>query len=308
MADNKFDKLVDTDPRDSWEHEAHKFTPWLFKNLGYLSEALGIELEGLDTEQSVGQYSVDIVARNKLNGDRVMIENQLEMSDHRHLGQVLTYLAGTEAKSVVWIARGFTEPHRSAIRWLNDHTEDDFAFFAVRLRTVRIGDSSIAPVFEVVERPNNWERLVKGGLGGGQSQLTRLREQFWSRYLQQHPGSFAPGRLPNIYLPILDGQALLSLYVGRKKSGMFVRSPMADGEAGQQTLESILQQHRDKLKQSIDNLEEGKPGHYCGQGINIGIDDEPRWDELIEWMETRRKRYMEAFRAIKPDVNTEQDQ
>ena len=102
------------------------------------------------------------LANNPVDGSRVLIENQLESTDHTHLGQILTYLAGLEAQTVIWAAREFREPHLSAIRWLNTHTTDEFAFFAVKVRVVRIGDapSLVAPLFEVLERPNDWDRRV----------------------------------------------------------------------------------------------------------------------------------------------------
>lgn len=90
----------------------------------------------------------------------IVIENQLEQSDHTHLGQILTYLAGLKAKTVIWIAPEFRTPHLSAIRWLNERTIEGFSFFAIRVRVVRIGDSPVAPIFEVVEQPNDWDRAV----------------------------------------------------------------------------------------------------------------------------------------------------
>ena len=130
----------------------------------------------------------DVVATDAKTGSRVLIENQLEPANHRHLGQVLTYLAGLEAKVVIWIARDFDEAHRSAVRWLNDHTTDEFAFFAVRMRVVRIGDSPFAPIFEVLEKPNAWERALERKFRKADSELTRLRKDFWERYLERQPG------------------------------------------------------------------------------------------------------------------------
>ena len=118
----EFGELKDVTLRDVWGNEAQHFTPWLAANMERLSEAIGIPLESEGTEVAVEQFSADIVARNPADGSRVLIENQLEGSDHRHLGQILTYLAGVQAQTVIWVARDFDESHRSAIRWLNDHT------------------------------------------------------------------------------------------------------------------------------------------------------------------------------------------
>ena len=160
----EFGELQDVTLRDVWGNEAQHFTPWLAANMERLSEAIGIPLESEGTEVAVEQFSADIVARNPADGSRVLIENQLEGSDHRHLGQILTYLAGVQAQTVIWVARDFDESHRSAIRWLNDHTEEPFAFFAVRVRVVQIADSPLVPLFEVLERPSAWDRTVRGRL------------------------------------------------------------------------------------------------------------------------------------------------
>lgn len=175
-----FGGLVDLPPREAWGHEAHGFTPWLAANIDRLAEAVGMELELTGQEVRVERFAADILARDPSDDSVVLIENQLEATDHTHLGQILTYLAGLDARAVMWIAPEFREPHLSAVRWLNQHTAEGFSFFAVRLRVVRIGESPMAPVFEVVERPNGWERrLVKeasrrDGPASGQSY-----EEFW---------------------------------------------------------------------------------------------------------------------------------
>ena len=161
MSIPKLGRLERVDVRKAWSHEAQDFTPWLADNLGRLSSQLGIDLELEGTEVEVGSYRADIVARVPQTDDRVLIENQLELANLQHLGQVLAYLAGLEAKIVVWIAKGFKDEHLSAIRWLNEHTVAPFAFFAVQVGVVQIADSQLAPVFEVLERPNDWNRQVQ---------------------------------------------------------------------------------------------------------------------------------------------------
>ena len=171
----EFSELKDVPLREAWPHEANDFTPWLAENLHRLSQVIGVDLELEGTEVSVEGFSADILARIPSDNSMVVIENQLENTDHTHLGQVLTYLAGLEAQTVIWIAREFQGPHLSAIRWLNSHTVDPFAFFAVKVRAVRIGDAPapVAPLFEVLERPNDWDRRVKGAVetGGNHRQV-----------------------------------------------------------------------------------------------------------------------------------------
>jgi hypothetical protein len=153
--------LFDVEPRLAWIHEVRQFTPWLAGNLDRPSDAIGLTLELTGREVEVGRYSADILASSPGDGAVVLIENQPEASDHTHLGQIITYLSGLEAQVIVWLAPQFREEHLSALRWLNQHTDERFSFFAVRLRVVRIGDSPLAPLFELLEKPNAWERRVQ---------------------------------------------------------------------------------------------------------------------------------------------------
>jgi len=157
----EFSRLEDLALRDAWRNEAHDFTPWLAENIDQIAEAIGIELELTSQEVAVEAFSADILARNPQDNSVVLIENQLEVTDHTHLGQIMTYLAGLAAQTVIWIAPNFRDPHLSAIRWLNENTSEGFSFFAVRLRVVRIGKSPFAPIFEVVEQPNDWNRDIR---------------------------------------------------------------------------------------------------------------------------------------------------
>ena len=100
-------ELLEVNVREAWAHEAHNFTPWLAENISGLEKAIGLPLELEGQEVSVESFSADILARNPMDDTRVLIENQLEGSDHTHLGQIMTYLAGLEAKTVVWIATSF---------------------------------------------------------------------------------------------------------------------------------------------------------------------------------------------------------
>ncbi|MFO0407517.1 MAG: DUF4268 domain-containing protein [Labrys sp. (in: a-proteobacteria)] len=156
-------RLVTVSVRDVWTHEANDFTPWLAKpeNIAILAETLRLgEIEVEATEKDVGRFSADIVGRDEAGGI-VLIENQLEATDHRHLGQVLTYLAGLEGEAtIIWLATKFLEEHRAAVDWLNANTNDRFDFFGVEIEVLRIADSPPAPRFSVVAKPNNWSRGV----------------------------------------------------------------------------------------------------------------------------------------------------
>ena len=130
-----------------WEGEASDFTPWLAdeENIGLLGETIRVELEVEAQEKNVGPFRADILCKDTVTDNWVLIENQLERTNHTHLGQLLTYAAGLGAVTVVWIAERFTDEHRAALDWLNEITDERFSFFGLEIELWRIGDSPMAP-------------------------------------------------------------------------------------------------------------------------------------------------------------------
>lgn len=172
--------------REVWAHEALDFTPWLLANPEVLGEALDMDLEIGSAEHPVGDYSLDLIGTDLRTGRSVVIENQLEATDHSHLGQLLTYAGGTDAANIVWVARTFREEHRSALDWLNSRTDTETCFFGVEVSAVRIGTSAPAPLLRVVAQPNDWGKTVRSvtqSREGGSSDRAVLYGQFWERYL-----------------------------------------------------------------------------------------------------------------------------
>ena len=154
--------LIKVPLREFWGGEASDFTPWLAdeENIGLLSETIGIELEVEAQEKSVGPFRADILCKDIETDGWVVIENQLEPTDHTHLGQLLTYAAGLNAVTVVWIAESFTDEHRAALDGLNEITDEGFSFFGLEIELWRIGDSPMAPKFNMVSHPNDWTKTV----------------------------------------------------------------------------------------------------------------------------------------------------
>ena len=158
----KLERLIKVPLREFWEGEASDFTPWLAdeENISLLGETIGVELEVEAQERNVGPFRADILCKDTVTDDWVLIENQLERTDHTHLGQLLTYAAGLEAVTVVWIAERFTDEHRAALDWLNEITAEELSFFGLEIELWRIGDSPMAPKFNVVSHPNDWTKTV----------------------------------------------------------------------------------------------------------------------------------------------------
>lgn len=176
-----------TDLRSVWSHEALEFTPWLAneENLSILADTLGIEIALEETESSIGDFSVDILAKEVGTDKSIIIENQLEDTNHDHLGKLITYASGKNASYIIWIVKRAREEHKSAIEWLNNHTDDSVAFFLVEVKLYKIGNSDPAPKFEVIEEPNNWAKEVRklnSNVGDiyGETQLHRL--EYWTAF------------------------------------------------------------------------------------------------------------------------------
>lgn len=302
MPDVRFGRLQDLPLRRAWEHEARTFTPWLAENIDHIAEVIGISLELTGTEVAVGGFAADILARNPQDDSVVLIENQLEEGDHGHLGQIMTYLAGLDAKIVVWIAPSFREPHLSAIRWLNQHTADDFSFFAVRLRVVQIGDSPFAPIFEVVEKPNDWDRQLKKTVASEASAYYDVKQSFWEALLLAHPDLAHLGirawRYPNNYIQVGDApRADIAVFLARHESGIYLRAGRSEPSG---PISDVLEPHRVDL-QGLLGAELGPSGrgdYFLLRTFPKGHDAAEAWPEIIQWMSDQIARYRSALEPL----------
>ncbi len=174
------DKLKEIkDLRKIWPHEASDFTPWLAKddNISRLADAVGLEITVDETESSVGDFNVDISATETGTDRKIIIENQLEDTNHDHLGKLITYASGKSADIIIWVVKRAREEHRSAVEWLNNHTDENIAFFLVEIKLYQIGSSPIAVKFEVVEKPNDWTKAIKRSTNN--SPTHQARHDYW---------------------------------------------------------------------------------------------------------------------------------
>jgi len=183
-------KLEKVDLRKIWQNEGQDFTPWLAReeNLEMLGEVIGIELELEAQEKDVGPFRADILCKNTEDDSWVLIENQIEKTDHRHLGQIMTYAAGLQAVTIVWVASKFTEEHRATLDWLNEITDEKFRFFGLEVELWKIGDSPAAPKFNVISKPNNWSKTVSQAAKDILSQTTSdtkvMQYNYWNSFVE----------------------------------------------------------------------------------------------------------------------------
>lgn len=182
----KLGRLIKVDPREYWEDEARAFTPWLARpeNIAILGETLDMDLEVVQEERAVGPFRADILCKDTSDEHWVLIENQLERTDHAHLGQLLTYAAGLDAATIIWIARRFSEEHKSALDWLNRNTGDSITFFGLEVELWKIDDSIPAPKFNLISKPDDWARAVRRSAGAVESitETKQLQLEFWTAF------------------------------------------------------------------------------------------------------------------------------
>lgn len=173
-------------PRQKWLNEARDFTPWLSKNIEELGNALGLELEVENIEVAVGPYSADILAKDTGTGQYVVIENQLEKTNHDHLGKSITYASVLDASTIIWIATDFTPEHKKALDWLNDHTSDNISIYGVQLELWQIDDSKAALKFNVVCKPNDAVRQMARAMATDElSENKKIQYDFWMRFREK---------------------------------------------------------------------------------------------------------------------------
>ena len=171
--------------REEWKNEAADFTSWLAQdeNLQLLSNEIGIDISLVQTEASVGKFSVDILAEEENTGRKIVIENQIETTNHDHLGKIITYASGFDAEIVIWIVKDVRDEHKQAVDWLNDHTDDKINIFAIRMELWQIGDSPYAPKFQVISKPNDWAKAIKKSTTRSELSDRQLMQlEFWNQF------------------------------------------------------------------------------------------------------------------------------
>lgn len=178
-------RLEKIELREVWRHEALDFTRWLARkeNIALLSKEVGIDIEVIETEMSVGRYNVDIYARDTESNKRIVIENQLENTNHDHLGKMLVYAAGLDADIAIWVVKDVNEEHRQAVEWLNDNSFEKINIFLVKVELWQIDNSPIAPKLQVICEPNNWAKVLKQQSKDNITDLELKQMEYWQGFV-----------------------------------------------------------------------------------------------------------------------------
>lgn len=307
----KLGTLRQIDLRSVWGHEALHFTRWLSQpeNINLLAEELEINIENIKPEESAGRYSVDILADEVSTKRKVIIENQLEATDHKHLGQILTYASAHDASIIIWIVKDYTEEHKQAIDWFNRHMPEQISFFLVQIELWQIGASEPAPKFNVISQPNNWAKTLKNAViseNGSVSELKLLQQRFWQslkEYVNRKEirSSINYGRTPRpqhwYVISIGTSKAHLSLTFNSKQNQLGCELYIKDDEA----LFNRILQDKENIKSVIgDNLEfmdlPESVAFRIVKYYQCDPTDETKWDDYFQWLIEQAEIFQKVFK------------
>ena len=299
-------RLKQVELRNIWENEAQHFTPWLAaeENLSVLADTLDMELELEDQEMDVGQFRADILCKNADGGSWVLIENQLERTDHRHLGQLLTYAAGLHAVTICWIAENFTEEHRATLDWLNEITDGRFQFFGLEIEVWKIGNSLPAPKFNVVSKPNDWSR---SGVKIGHGNITptkRLQWEFWSALMKCLVERRSPVRSkkpqPEGWMSFSIGRSEFSLVATLQSKEKWISVYLNMMGPNATAHFRLLEQQREEIEGELGDLEwralPGKEQHIRLRQKNADPMQQKDWPNQLDWMVSTLEGFDKTFR------------
>ena len=294
-------RLERVDLRTIWTIEATEFTPWLarIENLEVLGETLGIDLELEAQEKAVGPFRADILCKDIGTDAWVLVENQLERTDHIHLGQLLTYAAGLQAVTIVWLAARFTDEHRATLDWLNKITDESFRFFGLEIELWRIGDSPAAPKFNVVSKPNDWSRSVAQAaraIDDAELSETRIKQrEYWTAFhlvLDAVNGPISGNRKPQpqSWMAYGIGRSSFNLGAATNRLKNHVRAELYIAGDNAKAFLGLLLQQREAIEQELDyplEWEELPARRDCriSSYLNsVNPEDESDWLRQHEWL------------------------
>ncbi len=295
-----------------WPDEAQNFTPWLAEeeNLILLGKTLDMDLELEAQEINVGKFRADILCKNTVDDSWVVIENQLERTNHKHLGQILTYSAGLNAYTVVWIAQEFEQEHLSALDWLNEITHERFRCFGIEVKVWQIGDSACAPQFDIVSKPNDWSRAVnqetQHAVNKNVSEFKQLQENFWTElndYMIQKQSSVKLQKpKPSNHINASIGRARFCISAYMDKQNKKIRVVIYVGGPDAEAHFYLLKEEQKKIESEFgealewEERPESKEKYISLSKSDTDPTDEIDWQNQHEWLAAKIEKFNEVFR------------
>ena len=294
-----FASLESQEVREYWEHEAQEFTPWVAseiraEDVSELEDSLGLDLEIIEEEKSVGRYNVDILAEVVDDNRNVVVENQLNPSDHDHLGKSIAYASGVDADIIVWISPRFHDEHRDAIQWLNENSREGVDLFAIRLEVWKIGDSEPAVRLNPVAEPSEWKEKAKRS-EGELTDTEKLQEEFWTEFRDRIEDRETPlsARKPNpqhwYNNPIGKTGFELAFILNSRDNELRAELIIRDNAEAYRQLIDQSQQIESEFDHELTwhEPEETRAGKERSRIVvtkPADVTDQDRWDEYLDWM------------------------
>ena len=316
-------RLEKVELREAWNSEPGDFTPWLAQkeNLELLGKTLGMQLELVQQEKGVGPFRADILCKDAREDAWVVIENQLEQTDHTHLGQILTYAAGLDAATMIWISPAFTEEHRAALDWLNEHTDEKTSFLGLEVELWRIGNSPPAPKFNIVAKPNDWSRETRATAERGElTAYKRTQLEYWTAYRKYMTDSRAPcgPAKPDYFIEHPLGSKALHLFsvaarFGHRSSG---KAPQLRAEFGVMMDDpgpafDWFERNKSKIEAALGeplvwDRESYTGGYYRAFVAKDGdMRDQGAWPEQFAWLRANAEKMYDVFLPLVKEYEKE---
>lgn len=303
----KLGKLEEVDIRELWKHEQYDFSEWLSKeeNIEMLSDEIGLTLTDISKEVFVGSYRCDLVAKDETTGIKAIIENQMEATNHDHLGKIITYASGLDANIVIWIVKEAREEHKSAIEWLNNKTIKDISFFLIEIRAYKIGDYLPAPKFVIIEKPNDFVKTANNSTDSGELSKTQSeRLNFWNIFnealiLRNKPFNVRKATTDHWYdVALGTSEAHISITLVNKTNSIGIEVYINDNKELFDKLYLASEEIQNELGfsmdwQRLDNKKASRIIYYIG---GLDFDNHENYDELINEVMDKVTAIRNAFR------------
>lgn len=302
---NNLGKLKKVELREGWKHEATHFTQWLAEeeNLALLGGEIGFDIKLLQTEAAVGSFNVDILAEEESTGRKIIIENQLEITNHDHLGKIITYASGYDAQIVVWVVKEAREEHRQAIDWLNEHTDENLEFYLVQIELWQIENSPFAPKFEIVSKPNDWTKAVRSSTEVSELTDTKVKQfEFWTQLKE-----YAKKRETKLHFQKSRPQHWTNISIGSSIAHLALTANSREGSFGvelyindNKELYQKLLTHKVEIEADLEEKPEwmellGKKASRVRMLMPANFDDTSKWEDGFEWLLNEAEKFHRVF-------------
>lgn len=301
-------KIVKVPLRELWPKEDKDFTVWLEENIDYLNDVLDLNISIESREEKVGPFKVDLYGDDGF-GNKVIIENQLEKTDHTHLGQIITYLTNLNANTAIWITKEPIDEHAEAIDWLNLTTPDDIAFYLIKIEAIKIGDQEgVAPLFTIVKKPSVEKKQI-GAERKEYAQRHIVREKYWKQFLE---GIRGKSTLFSRHSPTTDswigttlGKAGININILASKK--YARSEVyinaGDRDENKRIFDYFFA-HKGKIEKTFggpliwERMEDNVTSRIKYQLDGVNVFDEEDWPKMNDFILDGAERMKKAFQSI----------